>query len=150
MKPWPTGAAFGASESDSVGAAGIGAGTAVASLFLMASLALAFNFIFIIELIDGFEGACGAGGGVTASDWNLIGAGAGEETTLDCTREEADSVIFYFAYAFNFNFYIKVMRDLSFIYFFTFSSLEAAALLIDANLGGSTTELAGLALINSS
>jgi len=45
---------------------------------LRASLALAFNFIFIIELIDGFEGACGAGGGTTASAWNLIGAGAGE------------------------------------------------------------------------
>jgi len=69
MKPWPTGATFGVSESYSTGAAETGAGTAAgASLFLIASLALAFNFIFIIELIDGFEGAWGAGGGITASD----------------------------------------------------------------------------------
>jgi len=70
MKPWPTGATFGVSESYSTGAAGTRAGTtaAGASLFLIASLALAFNFIFIIELIDGFEGAWGAGGGITASD----------------------------------------------------------------------------------
>jgi len=74
----------------------------------------------------------------------LIGAGA--YTSLYSTFGEAYYDIFYFAYAFNFNFCTKVILDLSFIYFFTFSIFIAAALVTDANLGGS----AGLAFINSS
>jgi len=37
------------------------------SLFLRASFALAFNFIFIMVLIDGLEGAFGVGAGADAT-----------------------------------------------------------------------------------